>query len=194
MRLTMSVRYFLACASTNKNSNKEYGNQSQLRARAGNQTEHHQGNNASPLEKSIQSHFQEALLQARSKDLRGAVTSIGPHRDDLKLKINDPPVELTASRGELRSTLMELKKAEIAWITTKTQDTPIILLDDIFSELDATRKNNLFALLHDTLPHSTQIIMTIASGNPLPSSLTTHPRLRSASTVRKIHQGMITPL
>ncbi len=135
--------------------------------------------------------FQEALIQARPRDTRSTHTSVGPHRDDLKLKINNQPIELTASRGELRSALMELKKAEITWITSKTQDTPIILLDDIFSELDSSRKNDLFDLLHTTLSPDAQIIMTVADGNPLPTSLTSHPKLRSASTVRKIHQGQI---
>ncbi len=156
----------------NRDINNEYGNSDQLQARARND---------------LQSYFQEALTAARPRDLRSTHTSVGPHRDDLKLKINHQPLELTASRGELRSALMELKKAEIAWITTKTQDTPLILLDDIFSELDSNRKNDLF----DLLPHDAQIIMTIAEGNPLPTSLTTHPKLRSASTVRKIHAGQI---
>lgn len=134
-----------------------------------------------------------ALTQARARDTRSGHTSVGPHRDDLKLKILNQhgadessaahPLELTASRGELRSALMALKQAEIAWIQHKTGDTPIILLDDIFSELDTTRKNDIF----DILPQDAQIVMTIAEGNPLPTS----PKLRAASTVRKVHAGQI---
>lgn len=127
--------------------------------------------------------FATALQQARSRDTRSGHTSVGPHRDDVKLKIRNQPVELTASRGELRSALMALKQAEISWIMKKTGDTPIILLDDVFSELDTTRKNDIF----DILPDQGQIIMTVAEGNPLPSS----SKLRAASTVRNVHQGQI---
>ncbi len=135
------------------------------------------------FQEKIQTQLQAALEQNRPRDIRATRTSVGPHRDDLKLKINNQPLELTASRGELRSALMALKQAEIAWIQHKTADTPIILLDDVFSELDSTRKNDLF----DLLPQDAQIIMTVAEGNPLPSS----SKLRVASTVRKVHAGQI---
>jgi DNA replication and repair protein RecF len=132
--------------------------------------------------------FTAALEAARSRELGTGSTIVGPHRDDLKLKINGQPVESTASRGELRSALMALKQAEIAWFQHKTLETPIILLDDVFSELDTTRKNDtLEPLIHD-LSRATQIIMTVAQGNPLPTS----PKLKSLSTVRKVHQGQIT--
>lgn len=127
--------------------------------------------------------LRNALAQARPRDTRSTHTSVGPHRDDLKLKIRGYPLELTASRGELRSALMALKQAEIAWFRHKTGSNSIILLDDIFSELDSNRKNDIF----DLLPPDTQIIMTVADGNPLPTS----PKLRSASTVRKVHEGRI---
>ncbi|MFA7277361.1 MAG: DNA replication and repair protein RecF [Candidatus Gracilibacteria bacterium] len=135
------------------------------------------------------------LNQSRPRDTRSGHTSVGPHRDDLKVRIINQatktlqPVELTASRGELRSALMALKQAEIAWIHQKTGETPLILLDDIFSELDSGRKNDLFDLIPEA--KNTQVIITIPEGNPLPSILTTSPKLRSASTVRKIHQGQI---
>ena len=146
--------------------------------------------NLTPFQKDLSQSspdLQQILLRAfernRPRDIRATRTSVGPHRDDLKLKINNQPLELTASRGELRSALMALKQAEIAWIQHKTADTPIILLDDVFSELDSTRKNDLF----DLLPNDAQIIMTVAEGNPLPSS----SKLKSASTVRKVHAGQI---
>lgn len=139
--------------------------------------------NLTPFQKDLYEQLSAALQSARPRDIRATRTSVGPHRDDLKLKINNQPLELTASRGELRSALMALKQAEIAWIQHKTSDTPIILLDDVFSELDSSRKNDLF----DLLPSDAQIIMTVAEGNPLPSSA----KLKSASTVRKVHAGQI---
>jgi len=135
------------------------------------------------LQNELQSLLLHALTQNRSRDTRSTHTSVGPHRDDIKLKIRGYPLELIASRGELRSALMGLKEAEIAWFAYKTGEAPIILLDDIFSELDSDRKNDIFEML----PPDTQIIMTVAQGNPLPTS----PKLRSASTVRKVHEGQI---
>lgn len=139
--------------------------------------------------------FLQALKDARPRDTRSGHTSVGPHRDDLKLKIRNHPVELTASRGELRSCMMALKEAEIAWIKHMTGDMPIILLDDMFSELDTNRKNDLFDLLIPSDPSqpTPQIIMTIAEGNPLPSHLTATSKLKSASAVRTVHGGKILP-
>lgn len=136
-----------------------------------------------------------SLNQSRPRDTRSGFTSVGPHRDDLKVQITNratktlQPVGLTASRGELRSALMALKQAEIAWIHQKTGEMPLILLDDIFSELDSGRKNDLFDLIPEA--KNTQVIITIPEGNPLPSILTTSPKLKSASTVRKVHEGQI---
>jgi len=129
----------------------------------------------------------EALIDARPQDLRSTHTSIGPHRDDMKFRIKKNaglyPIDTTASRGELRTALMQLKKAEIAWMKEKTGDTPIILLDDIFSELDVTRKNSFMELI----PKNAQAIITIAEGNPLPDTKS----LRSSATVRTVHAGML---
>lgn len=157
------------CPGTNNATNTEPVNDTQLRSRE------------------LQGFFLEklhaALISSRFHDLRSTHTSVGPHRDDLKLSLRDRPIELTASRGELRIALMQLKQAEIAWIQHKTGDTPIILLDDIFSELDTQRKNDFLQLI----PAHSQAILTIADGNPLP----TNPRLRATSTVRRIHAGKL---
>lgn len=134
-------------------------------------------------ESQLQTSFADALSDALARDARSAHTSVGPHRDDIQLQIGGKPLELTASRGELRSCLMALKQAEIAWMQSKTGTTPLILLDDIFSELDTQRKTSLF----DLLPTDAQIVMTIAEGNPLPAS----PKLKSSASVRKVHEGHI---
>lgn len=134
-------------------------------------------------ESQLQTSFADALSDALARDARSAHTSVGPHRDDIQLQIGGKPLELTASRGELRSCLMALKQAEIAWMQSKTGTTPLILLDDIFSELDTQRKTNLF----DLLPTDAQIVMTIAEGNPLPAS----PKLKSSAAVRQVHDGHI---
>lgn len=165
--------------------------------------------------KSTASKMLTALNEARKKDIASCHTSIGPHRDDIKLQIkkndqNGPitaaetatiafhqdgrfqPIEL-ASRGELRTCLIALKAAEIAWMEHKTGTTPLILLDDIFSELDTAHKADLFTNILLPLAEKTQIIMTVAEGNPLPQAISAPaPSLRATATVRKIHAGSIT--
>lgn len=173
--------------SRSEKLNSKYGNDDQLRARA----QQLSTDENDTTERDFQSfpksaEITQSLLQARPHDIRSTHTSVGPHRDDLKLKIRGKSLE-TASRGELRSALMALKQAEIAWFIHKTGSNPIILLDDVFSELDTERKNSIFEPMIDHLAATTQIIMTVADGNPLPTS----PKLRSALTVRKVHAGQI---
>ncbi len=74
--------------------------------------------------------------------LRG-VTSEGPHREDFQININSKPVAYTASRGETRSIAITLKSIEADILTDKLKSEPIILMDDVFSELDSKRTSQL---------------------------------------------------
>ena len=69
------------------------------------------------------------------------VTSIGPHRDDIDFKINGISARKFGSQGQKRSVALAVKLAEAEVITKNTGECPIILLDDVMSELDATRQN-----------------------------------------------------
>jgi len=71
--------------------------------------------------------------------LRG-FTVYGPHRDDLQLRMNGHPLQEMASRGEVRTTLLALKLVELELIEQARQQKPILLLDDVFSELDGARR------------------------------------------------------
>lgn len=94
-----------------------------------------------------QQHWQEALHKARSQDMLYRSTSIGPHRDDLKCELNQQKLSQTASRGEHRSYLLSLKKSEISHLKQVSGKKPIILLDDVFSELDQLRQSQLLPLI-----------------------------------------------
>lgn len=85
-------------------------------------------------------------------------TSVGPHRDDVLFRFNDKPALKIASRGEIRSIILALKFIEVEILTQATDVSPIILLDDVFSELDAARQTHLTTQFKDK-----QIIMTSAS-------------------------------
>jgi len=105
-----------------------------------------------------------ALAAARHDDVRRAVTTVGPHRDELRLTINGLPARTHASQGEQRSLALALRLATHEVVTEVTGTTPVLLLDDVFSELDPDRSH---ALLEHLPPG--QALLTTAG--PLPSGV-----------------------
>jgi len=97
----------------------------------------------------IQESYAKILESQREKDILQAKTTIGPHRDDLIFYINNKEINLSASRGEFRTLLLAIKLAEIDFIKSVTKETPILLLDDVFSELDKNRQNKLLKVISD---------------------------------------------
>lgn len=85
--------------------------------------------------------FLEALKKSREEDMFTGTTSIGPHRDDIDFKINGISARKFGSQGQKRSVALAVKLAEAEVIRKNTGECPIILLDDVMSELDATRQN-----------------------------------------------------
>ena len=102
-----------------------------------------------------------ALAASRRDDLRRGVSTVGPHRDDVDLRIAGLPSRTHASQGEQRSLALALRLAAHHVITDVTGSAPILLLDDVFSELDPDRSDALLA----NLPTS-QTLLTSASGLP----------------------------
>lgn len=88
-----------------------------------------------------------AALQAgvEHDDARG-FTTMGPHRDDLLVLLDGTPAVSAASRGEMRSLLLALKMIELSLVGEQSDSTPLLLLDDVFSELDASRRQALAVL------------------------------------------------
>lgn len=91
--------------------------------------------------------YKEGLLNSLKKnlekDFRLGYTSVGPHRDDLDIYLNDVEVKTYGSQGQQRTVALSLKLAELEIIKAKTGEYPILLLDDVFSELDIERRNRL---------------------------------------------------
>lgn len=85
--------------------------------------------------------FQEHL----SADIQLAATTVGPHRDNFTLQIGRRDLGLFGSRGEWRSALFALKATEVTFLQEQAQAAPVLLLDDVFSELDKRRRERLFA-------------------------------------------------
>lgn len=91
----------------------------------------------------------EKLLMNRESDIASQHTGLGPHRDDFKIYLNGRDIAEVGSRGEQRSAVMALKMGHIKYIEEKTGQKPILLLDDIFSELDSERQKHLINLIKD---------------------------------------------
>jgi DNA replication and repair protein RecF len=110
---------------------------------------------------SWQGELHAALTAARADDLRRGVTTVGPHRDELELHIGTLPARTHASQGEQRSLALALRLAVHAAVTDATGSAPILLLDDVFSELDPHRAAALVAALP-----AGQAVLTTAGALP----------------------------
>ncbi|MBQ9766100.1 MAG: DNA replication/repair protein RecF [Lachnospiraceae bacterium] len=93
--------------------------------------------------------FYEELLRNREKDKRYKTTSVGPHRDDFMFKIADNDVRKFGSQGQQRTVALSLKLAEIKLVSKIINDNPVLLLDDVLSELDENRQNQLLNNIGD---------------------------------------------
>lgn len=87
--------------------------------------------------------FAEELRKNREKDLKWKTTSGGPHRDDFQVKVNGMDIRHYGSQGQQRSAALSLKLSEIRLVKEKIKDMPILLLDDVLSELDNSRQKML---------------------------------------------------
>ncbi|TXG76282.1 hypothetical protein E6P97_03795 [Patescibacteria group bacterium] len=89
------------------------------------------------------SYYLRQLEQRYELDRLRGYTSAGPHREDILLELNGYPQQHTASRGEVRTILLALKVIELELLEAATGQSPLLLLDDVFSELDGARRKAL---------------------------------------------------
>ena len=128
----------------------------------------------------IENFYRSKLADVRNKELERGITLVGPHRDDLVLLLGDLPAKGYASHGESWSYALALKlaAAELLKAESKTGD-PIIVLDDVFAELDAGRRDRLAALVSQ----NEQVFITAAVAEDVPSSL--------KATVFEVENGVV---
>ena len=93
--------------------------------------------------------FEQALLKNKEKDMRIKSTSVGPHRDDIAFLVGDIDIRKYGSQGQQRTSALSLKLSEIELVKKSINDTPVLLLDDVLSELDKHRQNYLLDSIHD---------------------------------------------
>ena len=103
------------------------------------------------------------LQKERERDIFRRVTGSGPHRDDMTLRVNGMEARLFASQGQQRTTALAIKMAELAFMREHTGTRPILLLDDVFGELDASRRAQLLTAVGDC-----QTILTCTNVEALP--------------------------
>jgi DNA replication and repair protein RecF len=110
-----------------------------------------------PLEPvGVHTAFLNKFAQRRRRELEAGVTLYGPHRDDFRFLLNGRDLRLYGSRGQQRSAALALKLAEVRTMTSRTGTAPILLLDDVMSELDVRRRT----MLLNTLANVEQAVLT----------------------------------
>ena len=87
--------------------------------------------------------FGETLAVSRGREIEATATLFGPHRDDLVFLLENKDITTFGSRGEYRSAVLALKAAELEFLAEEKGERPLLLLDDIFSELDKNRRIHL---------------------------------------------------
>lgn len=105
--------------------------------------------------------FLERLAKVRAEEIARGVTALGPHRDELRFLANGIDLGDYGSRGQMRTALLALKLAEVAWMKTRTGEWPVILLDEVMAELDTQRRADLLNYLGE----AEQVLLTTTDLN-----------------------------
>ena len=122
-----------------------------------------------------------SLQQSRGEDLRRLVTTVGPHRDDIELEINGLAAKTHASQGEQRTLALALRLALHRFISKTVGEIPILVLDDVLSELDPDRARAL--LNHFPVG---QVLITTASELPLGSHISRSVRIQAGTILESL--------
>ena len=93
--------------------------------------------------------FEQSLRLSQERDIKLKQTCVGPHRDDFSFIVGDIDIRKFGSQGQQRTAALSLKLSEIELVKKLTKDTPVLLLDDVLSELDANRQNYLLNSIGD---------------------------------------------
>ncbi len=118
-------------------------------------------------------HYLEQLREIRKKEILQGVCLLGPHRDDLEFVVNGINMLTYGSRGQQRTVALSAKLAELAYMRNSTGDEPILLLDDVFSELDSLRREYL---LQQVRQHQ-QVFLTATDLTGFPAEIVTQARI-----------------
>lgn len=95
--------------------------------------------------------FEKRVQEVQNEEVRRGVTLLGPQRDDLSLTVNEINIRQFGSQGQQRTTALALKIAELEFMKSEIGEYPLLLLDDVFSELDTGRKAHLLEVIRDRI-------------------------------------------
>lgn len=121
-----------------------------------------------PEVEALRAAMHETFAQVRSQEVERGVTLVGPHRDDVVLQLGDLPAKGYASHGESWSFALGLRLAAFQLLRHDLGTDPVLVLDDVFAELDAGRR----ARLADMVADAEQVLITAAVADDVPKSLT----------------------
>ena len=128
--------------------------------------------------------FRDRLEEVHQKEILQRMSLVGPHRDDLAFLINDIDISTYGSRGQQRTVALSLKLAEAGYLRSKINDEPVILLDDVLSELDATRRRQLLS----SVSSCNQVIITTTDIDCF------EPSFLKNATRYKVSDGTVEPM
>lgn len=129
---------------------------------------------ANPISvEALYQYLQQQYQQIQAKEIMQATTLLGPHRDDLQFLVNDKNVAAFGSQGQQRTTALALKLAEIDLMKEQTNEYPVLLLDDVLSELDDYRQTHLLTAIQDKV----QTFLTTTSLSGVQQELLRDPRI-----------------
>lgn len=131
--------------------------------------------------KEIENGFRERLAQLRADEIGRGVTTIGPQRDELRFLANHVDLGDYGSRGQVRTTLLALKLAEVQWMKERTGEWPVILLDEVMAELDLQRRADLLKYIGE----SEQVLFTTTDLNLFT------PEFTGKAEVWKVQDGTV---
>ncbi len=135
---------------------------------------------AAPPVKEVRQTFLAYLQEARPEEINRGVTLVGPHRDDFHFLVDGIDMTLYGSRGQQRTAALSTKLAEVALMQQSTGETPVLLLDDVMSELDANRRRQIIAIVD----RAGQAILTTTDWEDYPLDFRSRARLFSVEMGR----------
>ncbi|MCL4424870.1 MAG: DNA replication/repair protein RecF [Firmicutes bacterium] len=122
-------------------------------------------NNAAPALEEISQAFNAVIVTSLGQEIARGSTLFGPHRDDLSVLLEGRDLRSFGSQGQQRTAVLALKFAEAEFLKSELEKDPVLLLDDVFSELDQVRQNQMRRLL----PEVGQVLITSADQTPFPT-------------------------
>ncbi|MDR3051151.1 MAG: DNA replication/repair protein RecF [Oscillospiraceae bacterium] len=124
--------------------------------------------------------FLHRLRETRADDIRRGSTSVGPHRDEMRLTLNGREARVYGSQGQQRTVMLSLRLAELEVVRMERGETPVLLLDDVMSELDPFRRRQLLERIADA-----QTLITCTDESDLAGA--------SIGAVYRVREGTLTP-